>query len=149
MKKVIFLGIMCLMALTMQAQSYVNLGLPSKTKWKSQNEKGLYTCEEADSQFGMQLPTRAHWEELKSKCKWSWTGSGYKVTGPNGKSIVLPAEGIRNCGGIVNGEGSCGSYWSCTPYGSKYAWGLYFNSSGPKVDYYLRSYGYSVRLIQD
>lgn len=39
------------------------------------------------------IPTKAEWEELKEKCKWSWTGSGYMVTGPNGRSIFLPAAG--------------------------------------------------------
>lgn len=59
MKKTILLGVLCLMALSMLAQSYVDLGLPSKTKWKSQNEKGFYTIKEAMSQFGDRLPTKA------------------------------------------------------------------------------------------
>lgn len=43
------------------------------------------------------LPTKTEAEELVTKCLWEWTNmngiNGYKVTGPNGKSIFLPAAG--------------------------------------------------------
>ena len=103
MKKVILIGMMCLMALTMQAQNYVDLGLPSGTKWKATNEKNaadaeydFFTYDEAVSQFGDRLPTKDQCEELSAECQWSWTGNGYKVTGPNGNFITLPAAGYRN-----------------------------------------------------
>ncbi|MBQ3982262.1 MAG: hypothetical protein II633_00665, partial [Bacteroidales bacterium] len=129
MKKLFILGMMCLMALSMQAQKscveldfqlgtnvtdrggsvssssvddstgYTDLGLPSGTIWKNFNATGFYTYDEAVSQFGNRLPTKQQWEELKAECQWSWNGSGYKVTGPNGNSIVLPASGIRYCDG--------------------------------------------------
>ena len=69
---------------------YTDLGLPSGTIWKNFNATGFYTSDEAVSQFGNRLPTKKQWEELKAECQWSWNGSGYKVTGPNGNSIVLP-----------------------------------------------------------
>ena len=56
-------------------------------------------------------PTMAEWEELKEKCTWSWTGSGYRVTGPNGRSIFLPAAGVRD-GSSSSNVGSDGYY--CT-----------------------------------
>ena len=132
---------------------YVDLGLASGTKWKTQNEQNtydyynLFDYETAISEFGNNLPTKEQWEELKAYCHWEWTGSGYKVTGPNGKSIVLPAAGYRDCGGSVYNVGSYGNYWSSTPSGSEYAWGLYFTSSGVYMDY-NRCNGLSVRLVR-
>ena len=56
---------MCLMALTMNAQQYVDLGLPSGTLWKAENEiAGHYTYEEAVVKFESKLPTKEQWEEL-------------------------------------------------------------------------------------
>ena len=179
MKKLFLLGMMCLMALSIQAQKrsveldfqlgtnvtdrggsvssssaddstgYTDLGLPSGTIWKNFNATGFYTSDEAVSQFGNRLPTKQQWEELKAECQWSWNGSGYKVTGPNGNSIVLPASGDRNCDGSVYYVGSDGNYWSSTPKDSDYAWYLYFYSGGVHVDNGRRCRGLSVRLVQD
>lgn len=45
------------------------------------------------------IPTANEWDTLKSKCTWEWVVyknvHGYKVTGPNGNSIFLPAAGCR------------------------------------------------------
>lgn len=41
---------------------------------------------------GWRMPTKAQWEELVSKCKWEEHSSYFIVTGPNGKSIVLPKD---------------------------------------------------------
>ena len=136
-------------AAELKAQGFVDLGLPSGTLWRDKNEEGsLYTYEQAMSKFGDKLPTKEQFEELKSKCQWSWTGSGYKVTGPNGNSIPLPATGIRSCSGSVYG-GSGGDYWSSTPNGSDHAWFLGFDSGGVGMDDDSRCYGRSVRLVQD
>ncbi len=63
------------------------------------------------------LPTAKEFDELKSKCKREWTTvegvKGYKVTGPNGNSIFLPAAGWRD--GTSLNSGGCGFYWSSTP----------------------------------
>ena len=131
----------------------VDLGLPSGTLWKVKNEEGeFYTYEQA-LKYGSRLPSKEQFEELKNTCRWTWTGSGYSVTGPNGNSIVLPASGYRYCNGNVNYVGSHGNYWSSTPSstpsGSDGAWYLYFNSGGVDMDYNIRCYGRSVRLVQD
>jgi len=43
------------------------------------------------------IPTKAEYEELISKCEWKFVtyrrARGWKVTGPNGNSIFLPAAG--------------------------------------------------------
>lgn len=134
---------------------YVDLGLPSGTKWKASNETGgyqnvFYTYDEAVSAFGDNLPTKEQLEELKVYCTWEWQNNGgYKVTGTNGNSIVLPAAGIRFCDGGVYDVGSLGCYWSSTPYDSESAWYLYFNSGNVGMNYFSRCYGFAVRLVQD
>ena len=132
-----------------ETRSYTDLGLPSGTKWKNSNAPGFYSYKEAVSRFGNRLPTKAQWEELKAKCQWSWTGNGYKVIGPNGNSIVLPASGYRDCDISVSSVGSDGNYWSSTPDGSDDAWYFFFFSGGVYVRSYDQCYGLSVRLVQD
>lgn len=131
-------------------EEYVDLGLPSGTLWKKTNEKGgYYDYDSAVSKFGDKLPSKEQWEELKGMCTWTLTGKGYKVTGDNGNSIVLPAAGCRYCDGNVDGVGFCGDYWSSTPNGSEYAWYLYFYFDGVFVYNIDRCRGQSVRLVQD
>jgi uncharacterized protein (TIGR02145 family) len=49
---------------------------------------------------GWRIPTSMEMVELRTKCTWEWTTlndiNGYKVTGPNGNSIFLPAAGYRS-----------------------------------------------------
>lgn len=99
---------------------YVDLELPSGTKWKSQNEPGLYSFNEANNFANGSIPTREQWNELIYNCEWSWTGSGYKVTSSNGKSIIISAEGYwRN--GEIEKKNEWGSYWTSTLRESKTA----------------------------
>lgn len=149
MKKILLLSVLCLFALQIKAQEYVDLGLPSGTKWKDKNESGFYDYDAAVRSFGSKLPTKEQLEELKDACTWQWTGSGYKVTGPNGQSITLPAAGNRYCNGEVSSVGAGGRYWSSTPNDSEYAWCLYFTSSELSVYGSNRCIGRSVRLVQD
>ena len=154
MKKLFILGIMCFMALAINAQSFVDLGLPSGTKWKTQNQTGLYTYDDAISKFGNRLPTKDQWNELIIECVWEWTGSGYKVTGPNGNSIELPAEGRRfGSEPYVCDVGKFGCYWSSTradaSYGPNSSWYLHFDSSHECVRDESRGFGLSVRLVQN
>lgn len=132
-----------------ESVGFVDLGLPSGTLWKDNNEAGgFYTYEEAVYKFGTNLPAKEHFEELEKMCRWTWTGSGYKVTGPNGNSIILPALGGRDCRGRVGNVGSYGNYWSSTPDGSECAWYFAFNSSNVYMLNRNRCYGVSVRLVQ-
>ena len=134
----------------LKAQGLIDLGLPSGTLWKDKNEEGgFYTYEQAVSRFGSGLPTKEQLKELKNSCKWTWNGNGYKVTGPNGNSIVLPASGYRYCSGDVGSVGSYGGYWSSDPLGSGDAWGLSFYSDKVGMSNDSRCSGRSVRLVQD
>ena len=53
------------------------------------------------------------YEELFAKCEAEWTEidgvAGYKLTGPNGNSIFLPAAGTRTVNDVT-GEGTTGYY---------------------------------------
>ena len=100
------------------------------------------------------MPTKEELEELVDKCDWEWTSqsgrNGYKVTGPNGNSIFLPAA-VWRYGTSLNGAGDYGNYWSSTPYGSNTlsAYNLYFNSGGHGVDWSYRRDGLGVRPVSD
>ena len=98
---------------SVSAQGYIDLGLPSGTLWKATNESGYYDYETAVNKFGSSLPTKQQLEELKDYCKWTWTGNNLRVTGVNGKFIILPLAGWRNIHG-VDGVGKFGQYWSST-----------------------------------
>ena len=62
------------------------------------------------------LPTKAQCQELVDKCKWTWwvtpdLQEGYKVTGPNGNSIFLPAAGYRHERELARANFR-GGYWT-------------------------------------
>ena len=101
------------------------------------------------------MPTFDEQKELLNKCTWTWTTlngvNGYKVTGPNGNSIFLPAAGYRN-GTYLDYSGSFGYYWSSSlgEGGSSYAYYLRFDSGTYDwYDYGRRCYGQSVRPVSE
>ena len=59
------------------------------------------------------IPTKAEYDELRNNCVWKWIRqngvNGYKVLGPNGNSIFLPAVGFMT-DGILLSAGRYGSY---------------------------------------
>lgn len=127
---------------------FVDLGLPSGTLWAERNEDNYYDFDEAVSKYGDSLPTLDQLEELKDQCKWEWMDDEYKVVGPNGNTIVLPAEGYLDCDGDVDDVNSYGYCWTSTPNKSNSAWYLYFGSMGVSMLRGRRCYGHSVRLIK-
>ncbi len=103
------------------------------------------------------MPTTEEQTELRTKCTWTWTTlngvNGYRVVGPNGNSIFLPAAGYR-VGKGLSYVGSDGYYWSSS-LGSypTVAYLLYFYSDDydwdSDVRYSLfRNSGASVRPVQ-
>ena len=132
-------------------QEWVDLGLPSGTLWKNKNEEcGLITFDKAVATYGDMLPTRKQLEELNSKCQFTWVGKAYKVTGPNGNYIIIPAEGGGYCDGSVEYVGGMTNIWSSTPYDLRIAW--YLNISATKAESNMgttyRCYLHSVRLVR-
>ena len=100
------------------------------------------------------MPTKAEFDELLNKCTWRWTtqggNNGYKVTGPNGNSIFLPAAGYR-LGTSLYYAGSFGYCWSSTPNESttQGAYDLYFGSDYHDTNWHDRYYGRSVRPVSE
>ncbi|MBQ8257591.1 MAG: hypothetical protein IJY98_06745 [Bacteroidaceae bacterium] len=99
------------------------------------------------------MPTEAELDELLNKCTWTWTTlngvKGYRVTGPNGNSIFLPAAGCRDGSGVFN-QGSSGYYWSSSlpSSGSISACFLSFGSSYFDWDIgFSRCLGLTVRPV--
>ena len=98
------------------------------------------------------MPTAAEYQELIDNCTWTWTTqngkNGYKVTGPNGNTIFLPAAGGR-AGYELCHDGEYGYYWSSTPDESIIdgAYGLYFDEGRRSVGWDGRFTGCSVRPV--
>ena len=102
---------------------------------------------------GWRMPTLDEINELCYNCSWNWTTqngvNGYKVTGPNGNSIFLPAAGNRY-GTEVGYRGSYGVYWSGTLHenNSNNAYCFYFLSDDHGWYSDLnRFYGHTVRPV--
>ena len=114
-----------------------------------------YDAATADWGGDWRMPTKAEQQELINNCTWEWTTqnsvNGYKLTGPNGNSIFLPAAGYRGVYSLYN-VGSEGCYWSSTlnDYDINNAYFLYFDSSGQSMyGSGYRNYGHSVRLVAE
>ena len=69
---------------------------------------------------GWRIPTASEFYELIEICRWEWITyrgvTGYKVIGPNGKSIFFPATGIR-VASTLEGKGVAGCYRTSTSKG--------------------------------
>ena len=101
--------------------------------------------------YGWRMPTHEEQMELREKCKWTWTTcngvKGYKVVGPNGNSIFLPAAGYRSDSSI-NYAGSEGFFWVLLNESvPNYARGMYFSSGYNDDSSDLRCSGFSVRAV--
>lgn len=178
---------------------YVDLGLPSGTKWATCNigatkpeeyggyyawgeteEKDVYktlTYKYYDSETGeyihigndiagteydvayvkwggsWRMPSMDQIRELIDYCSREWTVqngvNGTLVTGPNGKSIFLPAAGIRR-GDILDVAGKGGYYWLSSPYSrDEYAaWSYkFYSGTGDWTDYTERYLGFTVHAV--
>lgn len=133
---------------------YVDLALPSGTLWGDNNagynELDIYySYDSAIEKFGNKLPTKEQLNELRRLCKWEWMGDGYKITGPNGNSIYLPASGIAdNEGRSYDYDDHFGYYWLSTSVTSDNANMLYFHKNEVCEYEYNRKFQLSVRLVR-
>ena len=145
-------------ALDPDPNEYIDLGLPSGTRWKNSNENGLYDFESAIETYSYEIPTRLQLAELIAQCQSKWDDSkkGYYFIGPNGNAIFLPAAGFRD-DETLRGLGDWGKYWSSSiGIGSRQAYSLFLGhyAEGYKVDCSVKSntvwrHQLSVRLVQD
>lgn len=135
-------------------EEYVDLGLPSGTLWKAENEDcGLITYDQAYNFYGSSLPTKEQWEELIKHCIWIKNkddNTSYTIKGRNGKSIFLPSSlyGFI-CHNNLFGP-KAGHYWSSTQDDSVDAWGLCFYTDDYAVNMvtFHRRDGKSIRLVK-
>jgi len=127
---------------------YVDLGLPSGTLWKEQNEDNqFYSYDAIVAKYGNALPTKEQFDELRTLCEWSWIGFGYKVVGPNGSVLIMPSSGYQHCDGTVHYEGAYGNYWSQTLNREGEAWFLYLDLDEARVYSGENCNGRSARLV--
>lgn len=127
---------------------YVDLGLPSGKLWATCNlgatspsGYGTYitmnSTDQVKSSWGSYwaTPTRAEYNELVNYCTWSWQTkngvSGYKLTGPNGNTMFLPAAGFQIMG-VGQSVGSNLYYWTQTPSSES---GFYYMLTGSNASY--------------
>lgn len=101
---------------------------------------------------GWRIPTYSEFAELCNLCTWQWVTvkgiNGYRVTGPNGNSLFLPAAGYR-LESVVEYRGDGGYYMTnminegacCYAYALRFFNGTYSNIS------FDRSQGHSVRPV--
>ena len=124
--------------------SYVNIG---------SNISGTqYDVARAQWGGSWRMPTKAEFEELIDRCTWTWTSyngvNGYKITGPNGRSIFLPAAGTAT---ELSNRGVSGDYWSGSFHESiqSNAYYLSFYIAARYVARNARKFGYTVRPVSD
>ena len=100
---------------------------------------------------GWRTPTFNEFKELREKCTWAWTTrngvNGMLVTGPNGKSIFLPAGGWYD-ETTLNYKTTYGSYWTATGSGD-IAHAVDFINGYVDKAVLARSNGRSVRPVKD
>ena len=139
------------------------IGLYSYTKYNKRDKLTVLQPEDdaATANLGnnYRTPTREEWKELLNKCNWevvTKTNKNYmnpvvdywKVTGPNGKFIILPSTGYY--AGSIKNE-SWTSYLSATnanPTNAKtLAWDLTYTKKQPSIYDKGRIYGYPVRPV--
>lgn len=111
------------------------------------------------------IPTKYEFNELIERCKWQKTKYknviGYKVTGPNGKSIFFPLGGEMLDNKINESIKYEGNYWTSTPYTrdtpdsapdyDDTSYYVFMNTNGPMMFWgnhmYCRGLGLNIRPI--
>lgn len=101
------------------------------------------------------MPSKAEFEELVNKCSWTWTTvsgtNGYKITGSNGMSIFLPANGEYFATEKGAKAGIWGEYWTGTFKNTtdfySHAYALTFTQSKKNIDGNSRYVGLAIRPV--
>lgn len=110
-----------------------------------------YDAATAEWGSGWRLPDKHEVEELLQKCQWQWSTyngmHGYKVVGPNGNAIFLPASGLRQ-GSVVFHVGMHGYYWIGTAdkVVTK-AFRIGFDDTVQNVAEELKAVGFAIRPV--
>lgn len=132
-----------------ELNGYVDLGLPSGTLWKSENEEGFYNNIDAVAKFGVNLPTKEQYEELNNYCKYYRTRNSLRFTSrSNGKTIVLPIAGMYDCQGTFYDDGMEGGYWTSSSDDDFWRYCALIRNNELQVDEEGSCCRYSVRLAK-
>ena len=100
------------------------------------------------------MPTAEDQDELEQNCSWEGTKlngvNGFRIVGPNGNSIFLPAAGSRVSTVITNVGTSGSAYWLSTinPL-DYYAQTLLLSWGGDRHGRCQRCFGQSIRAVCD
>lgn len=154
---------------TIDGHEYIDLGLSSGKYWSPVNygadnpeESGSYLSSATSSiskQWGEHwtAPTKEEMQELIDECEWTWTElngtNGFKITGPSGNSIFLPAAGKKDSmndifGTVDSSVGSIAYYFTSSTSSSIYSWILSASSSEYKlIQTYITTESYPLRPI--
>lgn len=106
---------------------------------------------------GWRMPTRDEVDELCEMCSWQWTSingvNGYKVTGPNGNFIFLPAAGLKIDDDFYSHSGEWCCYWAATMHNEKSLCSipnLYFDGGYHDItSIFWTKNGHSIRPVKD
>ncbi|MBR0174385.1 MAG: Ig-like domain-containing protein [Bacteroidales bacterium] len=132
--------------ITLYSKYETKLGGDKKTVLEAEDDAAS-----ANLGNGWRMATFAEWKELRESCTWTWTQrngiNGMLVTGPNGKSIFLPASGVFQSS--LGKKGTYGSYWTSTLASAEgMANAVDFYSGGNDKALIDRSTGLSVRPVK-
>jgi uncharacterized protein (TIGR02145 family) len=120
-----------------------NSSTPNGTEWEKVNDP----CPS-----GWRVPTHDEQVSLLNSGS-SWTtqnGVTGRVFGSGSNTLFLPAAGYRHYSvGTLLSAGAHGDDWSSTQLDGSYAYSLGFGSGYAGWDYDVRSYGFSVRCVQE
>lgn len=101
------------------------------------------------------MPSKEEVDELTQQCNWIWTThnnvNGYKVTGPNGNSIFLPAAGYKGAGPTYP-AGEDGLYWTSTLEKGHYSYLIVLHDDAPPTQAGssgTRCFGFTIRPVYD
>ena len=130
-----------------------------ETEPKELYDESTYSEKEEDAataNWGSEwrMPTQAEQDELRTECSWTWMTkndvNGYKVVGPNGNSIFLPAAGYCSGSSLYN-VGHKGFYWASSLYTGNTRYAYYLSFTYNDVSRYSndRCYGQSIRPVYD
>ena len=97
------------------------------------------------------MPNQHDFKELVDNCKREWVKyngvNGYKLIGPNGNSIFLPATGF--CDPLLCNQESIGFYWSSTDDNGFNAIALSLSDGKIAINKELRYHGHAIRPIKE
>jgi len=134
----------------------------SAGNWIKYNTKGTKETLESDDDAataalgsGWRMPTQAECNELINNCDCIYTTqngvNGYKIVGPNGNSIFMPAGGQKN-GSTLSDQGKTIFYWTSNSWNGSYVGNAYDfagNDTVIQTSNYGRHRGMTIRPVHE